>query len=40
VIAKLDKDDTVFLILSVLIPLILWWYSTGKKKYDAKGMTR
>jgi hypothetical protein len=37
-IARFDKEDTMFLVLSVLIPLILWWMMTGKKKYDVKGM--
>jgi hypothetical protein len=37
-INKFDKDDSMFLILSVVVPLILWWFYTGKRKYSAKGM--
>jgi hypothetical protein len=40
VINKLDKDDTMFIVLSVIVPLILWWYTHGRKKYSVKGMTK
>lgn len=37
-INKLDKEDTMFMVLSILIPLTLWWYMKGKRKYDSRGM--
>jgi hypothetical protein len=37
-INKLDKDDTLFIVLSVITPLVLWWFTHGKAKYDTKGM--
>lgn len=37
-IVKLDRDDTMFVLLSVIAPLLLWWYLTGRKKYSVKGM--
>lgn len=37
-IVKLDKDDTMFIVLSVIVPLVLWWFTKGKGKYDTKGM--
>lgn len=38
-INKLDRDDTMFIVLSILIPLTLWWATKGRKKYSVKGMT-
>lgn len=35
---RLDSDDKKFFIASVLVPLILWWVFTGRKKYGMKGM--
>lgn len=37
-INKLDRDDTMFIVLGVVVPLALWWFTTGKGKYDSKGM--
>lgn len=37
-IVRPDKDDTMFLVLSVGVPLALWWFLTGRQKYSAKGM--
>jgi hypothetical protein len=34
----LDNADKQFFVASVLVPLLLWWYFTGRKKYGAKGM--
>lgn len=37
-IAKLDRHDTQFLMLTVGVPIIIWWMMTGRKKYGSKGM--
>jgi hypothetical protein len=37
-ILKPDNDDKKFFLASILIPLAVWWYFTGRKKYGTKGM--
>lgn len=37
-ILSLDNSDKQFFIASILVPLIIWWVFTGRKKYSAKGM--
>ena len=34
----LDTEDKKFFLASILVPLIIWWYFTGRKKYGMKGM--
>lgn len=34
----LDQDDKRFFAASVIIPIAVWWYFTGRKKYGTKGM--
>ena len=33
----LDKDDRMWFLLSILVPLFAWWYFQGRKKYNVKG---
>lgn len=35
---SLDSDDKRFFIAAIVVPLILWWVFTGRKKYGTKGM--
>ncbi len=35
----LDQHHRQFMIASIAIPLILWWFFTGRKKYSLKGQT-
>jgi hypothetical protein len=37
-IRSLDNSDKQFFIASILIPILLWWIFTGRKKYSTKGM--
>jgi hypothetical protein len=34
----IDTADKQFFIASILIPLCIWWFFTGRKKYSTKGM--
>lgn len=34
----LDTEDKKFFLASILVPLVIWWYFTGRKKYGMKGM--
>lgn len=36
----LDKSDRQWLVASIIVPIVLWWLFTGRKKYSTKGMTR
>lgn len=38
-ILKLDSSDKQFFIASIVVPIILWWLFTGRKKYGVKGMS-
>lgn len=31
---KLSRQDTMFLLSSVVIPLILWWFLIGRNRYS------
>lgn len=35
---KFDGEDKKFFIASIMVPLVIWWTFTGRKKYSAKGM--
>lgn len=35
---KLDAQDKQFFIATILVPLVLWWIFTGRRKYSVKGM--
>lgn len=34
----MQDDDKKFFIASIMIPIIVWWYFTGRKRYSVKGM--
>lgn len=33
----LDASDKQFIIASLVVPVVLWWFFTGRKKYGVKG---
>jgi hypothetical protein len=35
----IDNDHKVFLIGSIVVPLIVWWAYIGRKTYSMKGRT-
>lgn len=35
---KLDNQDKQFILASIVAPLVIWWFFTGRKKYSTKGM--
>jgi len=32
------REDMVFLIGSIIGPLLLWWFLIGSRRYNTKGM--
>lgn len=34
----MDKSDKQFFIASIMVPLLIWWWFTGRHKYGMKGM--
>lgn len=38
-IKSLDNSDKQFFLASILVPLIIWWIFTGRRKYSTKGMS-
>jgi hypothetical protein len=34
----MESDDKRFFVASIVIPIGVWWYFTGRKKYGTKGM--
>lgn len=34
----MQDGDKQFFLASIIIPLIVWWAYTGRKRYSAKGM--
>jgi hypothetical protein len=36
---NLDAQDRRFFFASILVPILVWWILTGRKKYSVKGMT-
>jgi hypothetical protein len=34
----MDDGDKAFLLGSVMLPIFVWWYFNGRKKYGAKGL--
>lgn len=35
---SLDAHDKQFFIATILVPIVLWWIFTGRRKYSVKGM--
>lgn len=35
---KMERGDKQFFLASIVAPLVIWWYFTGRNKYSAKGM--
>ncbi len=35
---NIDRSDKQFFVASILVPLVIWWVFTGRRKYAAKGM--
>lgn len=35
---KLDNEDLLYILASVVAPLLLWWFIRGEKRYSTKGM--
>jgi hypothetical protein len=34
----LDNGDKAFFVGSLIAPIMVWWYFTGRKKYGTKGL--
>lgn len=35
---KLDREDLLYILASVVSPLLLWWFIRGERRYSTKGM--
>jgi len=34
----LQNGDKAFIVGTVITPIVVWWYFTGRKKYGTKGL--
>lgn len=34
----IDRSDRMFVVGSIIAPIIIWWYYKGRHKYNLKGM--
>lgn len=34
----LDRSDRYMIVSSVVAPILVWWFYTGRHKYSSKGM--
>lgn len=34
----MQPSDKQFFVASIIAPLLVWWYFTGRKRYSVKGM--
>jgi hypothetical protein len=37
-IRHMDDSDKKFFVASIVVPIIIWWIMTGRKRYGVKGM--
>lgn len=37
---NLDDTDKRFFIATIIVPVIVWWILTGRRRYGVKGMTQ
>lgn len=35
---SLDKSDKQFMVATIIAPVVVWWYFSGRRKYGTKGM--
>lgn len=35
---SLDNHDKKFFVASIMVPIVVWWFLTGREKYGTKGM--
>lgn len=37
-VKDMPRDDQMFLIGTIITPILVWWFFVGRNRYSAKGM--